>query len=450
MSTDTTNQSSRPGEPDAQHDSIVGRGNREGSRLFRQWYEELTTAPERGEKAAYVFVMGSLAELLNSFNLNLVFPEINGLQTAVRHVSESYITQAEDYGYNSDVCGYVKADLGLQLRGGDHPMGRIPRPDIAVYTGACNTYIKWAEIWERLYGIPIFTLDVPGPRAAGRLPGRGHVDYDNDLRYVAGQIEELISVLENVTGTRFDVDRLREAMAYANTMTTAWVKILELNQSRPAVYDAVTDGTSYLGVANGFRGRPEGARYFEEVLEELEYKAATGIGTSHDQRHRLAFVGVPCYPIYRRFSEMFTERGGVFVGSTYTWFASGGWNSGYLYDLDNPLESLAEGTLITSREAMNDMFHADRLLADMVEPFGLDGVVFHGIKSCRTVSSGLADSRRAVMELADVGTLLIDSDHMDPRSVSEAQIKNRVDAFFEGLETRKLLAAAGEPEGSRR
>lgn len=445
MTTLTTATSAAPGGAPAAdtHDPIVGRGNREGNRLFREWFEHLTNAPEQGEKSAYVFVMGSLAELLQSFDFNLVMPEINGLQTAVRHVSESYITEAEDLGYASDVCGYVKADVALQMRGGEHPMGRIPRPDIAVYTGACNTYIKWAEIWERMYHIPIFTLDVPGSRAAGLLPGRGQVDYQNDLAYVTGQIDELISLCEQVSGKRLDIDRLRESMAHANSMTRNWVRVLELNKSRPAVYDAVMDGTVYLGVANGFRGRPEGARYFEELVEELEYKVANGIGTNFEEQHRLAFVGVPCYPIYRRFSEMFSGHGGIFAGSSYTWFASGGWNTGFEYDLDHPLESLAEGVLVSVRDTMDSMFHTDRVLASMIEPYGIDGVVYHSIKSCRTVSAGLADSRRAVMEAADVATLLIDSDHMDPRVVSEAGLKNRVDAFFEGLETRKLLAAAG-------
>jgi benzoyl-CoA reductase subunit B len=441
MSNDTSSSAGEPRLAADKHDSIVGRGNREGNRLFRAWFDELTTAPERDQKVAYVFVMGSLAELMRAFDFSLVLPEINSLQTAVRHVSESYIAQAEDYGYASDVCGYVKADVGLQLRGGEHPMGQIPRPNIAVFTGACNTYIKWAEIWERMYHIPIFTLDVPGPRAAGQLPGRGHVDFENDLRYVAGQIDELISICEDLTGKRLDVDKLQEAMSYANIMTRHWKEVLELNKSRPAVYNAVSDGTAYLGVVNSLRGLPEGARFFEQLVEELEYKVANSIGTIHDERHRLALVGVPCYPIYRRFNEMFNERGGVFVGSSYTWFASGGWSSGFEYDLEHPLASLAEGVLVSVRASMNAMFHTDRLLAEMAEPYGIDGIVYHAIKSCRTVSAGMADSRRAVMEQADVGTLLIDSDHMDPRVVSEAQLKNRVDAFFEGLETRKLHAA---------
>jgi benzoyl-CoA reductase subunit B len=83
------------------------------------------------------------------------------------------------------------------------------------------------------------------------------------------------------------------------------------------------------------------------------------------------------------------------------------------------------------------MFFSDKNLIDMIEPYGIDGVVYHPIKSCRTVSTGLADNRRAVMEATDVATLFMESDHMDKRVVSEAQLKNRVDAFFEGLATRK-------------
>ncbi|HKZ69890.1 MAG TPA: 2-hydroxyacyl-CoA dehydratase family protein, partial [Anaerolineales bacterium] len=206
-------------------DSIVGRGNRDGAQLFREWFEHMTGAPERGEKSAYVFVMGSIAEILRVFDFHTVFPEINSLQTAVRRVAHEYLNTAEDYGYSPDICGYVKADVAMQLQGGKHPMGRIPKPDIAVYTNACNTYIKWAEIWERLYHIPIFTLDVPGTRGHGKQTWPGHPDFEEDKRYVAAQLKELITLCEEVSGKHFDIDRLREVMREANVMSRAWKRV---------------------------------------------------------------------------------------------------------------------------------------------------------------------------------------------------------------------------------
>ncbi len=421
---------------------MVGRGTKEGGRLFREWFTSLTSAAERGEPTAYVFVMGSLAEVLRVFDFHLVFPEINSLQTAVRRVAHEFLNTAEDYGYSPDICGYVKADVGVQLRNGEHPMGKIPKPSLAVLTNACNTYLKWGEIWERWYHIPAFALDAPGSRGAGIHPQPGEPDFENDRRYVEYQLRELIELSEKITGKKFDIDKLRETMRHTNEMSAAWKRILELNRSTPAVFNALNEGTVYLGVANALRGSPEGARFFQDLQQEMEYKAAHGIGTLSAEKYRLTFVGVPCYPIFRRFYELFSEWGGTFVNSTYLKFAAGGMNLGYEYDLNHPLESLAEGTLITLRQAMDAMFFQNQVLVQEVDEFHVDGIVYHPIKSCRTVSTGLADNRRAVMNARDIATLFIESDMMDKRVVSEAQMKNRIDAFFEGLATRKLHAQA--------
>ncbi len=427
-------------KPQASTDVIVGRGNCEGAQLFREWFEELSQTAETGGQSAYVFVMGSINEILKTFDLPVVFPEINSLQTAVRRVAHEYLDVAEDYGYSPDICGYVKADVATQLQDGQHPMGRIPKPSLVVLTNACNTYIKWAEIWQRIHDAPTFTLDVPGTREADRQSWPGDADFEADRRYVEGQLRELIGLCEQVTGRSFDIDRFREVLGAANDMSTAWARVLELNRNRPALFNALTDGTIYLGVANGFRGTRTGGEYFRRLVEEMEYKAEHNIGTLSEELYRLFFVGVPCYPIFRRFNELFTEWGGAFVNSTYLWFASGGSNRGFQYDLDRPIESLAEGVLISVRDAMDSMFHQDRVLVDLVDEFALDGIVYHPIKSCRTVSTGLADSRRYLSEKRDLPSLFIESDMMDRRVVSEAQMKNRIDAFFEGLASRRQMA----------
>ena len=422
-------------------DSIVGRGNREGADLFRDWFSRLNETAANNGPSAYVFVMGSMAEILQTFDLPMVFPEINSLQTAVRRMAHDYLGEAEDYGYSPDICGYVKADVALQLRGGQHPMGQIPRPSIAVLTNACNTYIKWAEIWERMYGVHAFVLDVPGTRRARAQTWPGDPGFERDRRYVEAQIQELIGVCEALTGRKFDIDRFREVLDHTNQMNRAWERIIELNKSHPSLFNALTDGTIYLGVSNGLRGSREGSVYFNRLVEEMEYKAARRIGTLTDEKYRLAFVGVPCYPIFRRFNEMFTEWGGTFVNSTYLWFASGGANRGFEYDLNRPLASLAEGVLVSVRDAMDSMFHQNLALEEIIDGFDVDGVVFHPIKSCRTVSTGLADGRRALMATRDVPSLFIESDMMDRRVVSEAQMKNRIDAFFEGLASRRQREA---------
>jgi benzoyl-CoA reductase subunit B len=287
-----------------------------------------------------------------------------------------------------------------------------------------------------MYDVPIVTLDVPGNRSAAAPSGPGEPEFETDRRYVVAQIKEIIPLLERVSGVKFDIDRLRENMAHANTMNRCWKRVLELNRSRPAPFNALSDGTIYLGVANAQRGTAAGAAYFTDLVEEMEYKSREGLGTVSEEKYRLLFVGVPCYPIFRRFAEMFAEAGGSFVNSTYLWFASGGANTGFECRLDDPLEGLAEGLLVGVRDAMDSMFFHTQSLLGMYRDYDADGVIYHPIKSCRTVSTGLADSRRALMAASDIPSLYIESDMMDRRVVSEAQLKNRIDAFFEGLATR--------------
>jgi benzoyl-CoA reductase subunit B len=296
----------------------------------------------------------------------------------------------------------------------------------------------------------MFTMDIPGTRAFADKSRPGSDDFKFEAKYVLGQVKELIEICEKVNGKKFDIDKFREVLGYANRMSEMWDKIIKLNANQPAMFNALTDGTVYLGMANGFRGTKEGAEYFDRLHEEMTYRADNDIGIQlksedgpygMDQQFRLAFVGVPCYPIFSRFNNMFTDWGGVFVTSSYLWFASGGTCAGFQYDLDNPLESFAEGQLLMVREAMDSMFHQALTMKQASQDFALDGVVYHPIKSCRTVSTGLADQRRYVSEELGLPTLFFESDLMDPQVVSEAQMKNRADAFFEGLISRRQQAA---------
>jgi benzoyl-CoA reductase subunit B len=82
-----------------------------------------------------------------------------------------------------------------------------------------------------------------------------------------------------------------------------------------------------------------------------------------------------------------------------------------------------------------------------VEEWEADALVIHSIKSCRLFSAGQGDMREYFTKDLDVPTLLIESDIEDPRYFSEAQIKNRIDAFFESLEHKKIVREAKAAAG---
>ncbi|EQD73957.1 2-hydroxyglutaryl-CoA dehydratase, D-component, partial [mine drainage metagenome] len=88
-----------------------------------------------------------------------------------------------------------------------------------------------------------------------------------------------------------------------------------------------------------------------------------------------------------------------------------------------------------------------KLIADYVKDFQADAVLIHGIKSCRSFTAGQGDLRDWLIHDLHVPTLYLESDHEDPRYFAPAQIKNRMDAFFESLGPRRepLVPPAGAP-----
>jgi len=406
------------------------------------WWQAMHEADAAGQPTAYVFVMGSLNEILRCFDLTISYPEITSLQTAVRGQSLTYLQAAEDYGYSPDICGYVKADVGLHLKGRAHPHGIIPRPSLVVATNMCNTYIKWAEIWEQMYRCPVFVLDLPAWRGTGPngvAPGAA----EHDRRYVEAQLRELIALCERVTGRRFDIDRLRETLAEVNALAARYHGVLALNRRRPAPFSALREGIVFQGIANLYRGSPEATRFFEAAQAEIETRIRRGTGVLPRERFRLLLSGTACYASFKRFAELFEEWGAVFVHSTYLVFAGGGFRPGFAYDLSRPLESLAEQLLASAWYAFSiPMFYAQDWLAQTARAWEVDGICFHGVKSCRTTSTGLPDVREWLRTQCDIPGLFIQSDLVDPRLWSDAQLKNRIDAFLESLAAR-LGAAEG-------
>lgn len=409
----------------------------EGQRLIKQWYGELAQANERNQPVANVFVMGNAIEILRAFDFQLVFPEINSLQTGVRKTSEEYIRLSEDYGMSPDVCSYVKADVGLILKENQHPAGLIPKASLAVASNMCGTFIKWAEIWERWLKTPTFVLDLPGQRSAGWQVRPGDAQHSADSRWVEAQFAELIERCEKITGRKLDLDKLAEIEDRVNKMVVHWNNVMALNRVCPAPYNAMLDGLTFIGIMNVYRGAPEGVEYMRRLEEHLKAKVARGEGRVAEERFRLLFSGTPCYVSMRRLVELFESWGGVFAYSDYLTFAAGGMDAADLqYDTSRPLESLAEVTAIAAQRGLSNQFFSHERLAQQIRDYASDGVVFHGIKSCRFVSSGMADTREFISRKLDVPTLYIESDLIDPRYWSDAQIKNRVDAFFEALHQR--------------
>jgi benzoyl-CoA reductase subunit B len=407
------------------------------TRLFR----ELGNAGETGKKVVYTFVPGNISELILSFDMLPVYPEINALQSGMRKKSGGYIRDAEQHGHSEDVCTYVKCDVGMMLNGNIGPTGeKIPNPDLLLlsYTG-CFTFLKWFETLKRLYpGVPVALLHTPYQEAKQVTPEM--------TAYMVKQLkEEVIPKMERVSGNKYDEEKLKSILRNSSEVEDYIIKIFDTTKHRPSPIDAYFAGVYYIGPINsGFRGTPEAIDYYAELYKEILTRIEKNLGPitpegeMEEERFRLVVEGPPNWTHFREFWKLFYDKGAVIVASSYT-KVGGVYDMGFRVNPDKPLESLAEYCM-NCYTNLNLQQRVD-LLSKCITDYHADGFLVNSIKSCNSFSAGQLMIMQQLERKLEIPIGFIESDLVDPRYFSYSNIKNRLESFFQMLEQRKMIHA---------
>ncbi len=409
--------------------------------MLAKQFHDLSTAKESGKKVVYTFVPGNLTELILSFDMLPVYPEINALQSGMRKKSASYIKDAEKMGFSEDVCTYVKCDIGMMLNGNIGPTGeKLPNPDLLLlsYTG-CFTFMKWFENLERLYpGVPVAMLHTPY-QEDGKMT-------EDQIQYMVKQLkEEVIPKMEQVSGKKYEQNRLSKMLENSAKAEDLLVKVLESAKSVPTPIDAYFAGVYYIGpIFTAFRGTQEAVDYYTELWNEIQERIKLGLGPItpegelKEEKFRLVMEGPPNWTNFREFWKIFYDMGAVIVASSYT-KVGGVYDLGFRHEPDKPLESLSKYCM----GCYTNMNLPQRvgMLEKYVKDYKADGFLINSIKSCNSFSAGQLMIMREIEQRTGVPVGFIESDLVDPRYFSYANIKNRLESYFQMLEQRKIILA---------
>jgi benzoyl-CoA reductase subunit B len=404
-------------------------------------YDALATAHEEGKKISSTFVPGNLNELLMCFDLVRNLPEVNALQSAMRKKSGGFVMEAERAGHSEDVCSYVKSDLGMMAKSQVGPTGKpLPTPDVLLlsYTG-CFTFMKWFELVRDEYDCETAMLHIPY-QADG-------ITTDNMRNFVVMQLKEhVIPTLERVSGVKFDIDRLREYLRESAKAEDHLVWVLQSAKNRPSPIDAYFGGVYYVGpIFAAFRGTKDATAYYKALRREVGERLEKGLGPVtpegilDEERFRLVVEGPPNWTHFRDFWKMFYDEGAVVVASSYT-RVGGVYDLGFRHDPDHPLETLADYCLgcYTNRSlpARTD------LLCQYMDEYEADGFLVNSIKSCNSFAAGELLMLREIEERTGKPAGFIETDLVDPRYFSPANVKNRLESYFQMIDQKKQ-----RPEG---
>jgi len=394
-------------------------------RIIADFYADGHRAKAEGRPVGWIPPMNGLIELFYSMDIHPVFPENWAPLCAATGASAGNFASAARMGYSDDLCGYFRNNVGYALEGiqGENQLlGGLPEPDFLISFGAgCIPTMKTFQVLCDRFRVPVFRADLP--QVAMEEIREHHV------RYGVTQIRRLIGFLEDLTGGKFDIDRLSRAVAYTDEACRIWDRIMDARRAVPSPFSAAEIGIMFVMVTR--HGTRTAVDFLAEVLEEVRGRVERGEGVVPNERLRLFWDNIPPWYDMSLFNY-FEKWDAVVVAETYT----SAWTM--RMDPQKPLESIAYKSLVSyPLVSCVSLEKRIELIRKAVADYGIDGAVLHSNRSCKPISMGQMDIQRVLAAELSVPSVMFEGDHMDPGKFSMAQFETRIGAFMEMLLERK-------------
>jgi benzoyl-CoA reductase/2-hydroxyglutaryl-CoA dehydratase subunit BcrC/BadD/HgdB len=395
-------------------------------KIMADYFYELDKASKEGSpKVAWCTSVGP-AELLLSLGFLVHYPENHGAMLGATRTANDYIPVANAIGYSPDICSYLTSDVGAFIKK-ETPLSRayegiegVPKPDVLVYnTNQCRDVQDWFSWYSRELNVP--ALSISTYRNIGKIE-------NYNLESIVQQMKDMIPPLEEISGQKFDIDKLRHFLSLSYDCTQLWKKILERNTAKPAPM-SFFDGTIHMGPAVVLRGSPQAVEYYKVLLKELEERIANKEGAVEGEKFRLYWEGMPIWGKLRDLAEFFIGLKTAVIASTYcnSWIFES-------FDPEDPFMSMARA--YTEIFIVRDENFKEKYIEKMVREYKLDGLLFHDAKTCPANSNNRYGMPERLEKKLNIPALTINGDLNDMRCYSEEQAKTNIEAFIEQLEAR--------------
>jgi len=385
------------------------------------YFTELFEAAKAGApKIAWCTSVGP-AELLIACGFRVYYPENHGAMLGSSRMSTDLIPLANAIGYSPDICSYLTSDVGSFLKG-ETPMAKMPgyefpKPDVLVFnTNQCRDVQDWMYFYHKHFNVPMLGVNTP---VRIKEVTETHVDG------VARQIEEMVEPLCEISGRKFDYDRLKEAVALSKTLTEKWKGVLQVAAAMPSPINFF-DSTIHMGPAVVMRGETRPIEYYDVLLAELNDCIKKGIGSIPEEKYRLYWEGMPIWGKLRSHSEMFASLKACMVASTYcnSWIFDA-------FDGEDPFRSMARA--YTELFIVRSDEWKEGYIQQMFDLYRIDGILYHDAKTCPNNSNNRYGMPARLEKKSGVPYIIVPGDLNDLRCYSEEQAKTNIEAFIEQL-----------------
>lgn len=422
-------------------EALVGAG--EPGRFFTeigaQYFGNIVHARERGLKTAMTTFCFSPA-IFCALDIVPACLEVLSAMMCLgyKRGTGEFLDYCNEVGFTETSCSAQRGALGAFLAGLGSQIDMV----VTDTPGVCDTNANAFAFAAAYLKKPFFQLDFPPVLVEDRTDEYHREDY-----------RALIRFLEEQSGKKLDVDRLRQILKEVEAQDALMAELEDLSRLVPNPLPVPFGLFTYAGRFL-FGGMPECTRLFELMVEVGRANAAKGISglRSGTERLRAFMCYIDHYTQDLRFWQFLEEKGIAYAGNILSrhWAATAPYvrlldktEAAYNIDttsLDTMLDSLAA---LNSRMPMvkqiRGPYDAPNMWLDdtlaLAKLYGADCIIYNGTPGCRN-TWGMVKLLARDTENAGFPTHIINADAFDERVQSWEATRERLEEF---LAVRRLL-----------
>jgi benzoyl-CoA reductase/2-hydroxyglutaryl-CoA dehydratase subunit BcrC/BadD/HgdB len=268
--------------------------------------------------------------------------------------------------------------------------------------------------------VPMFGPDAP------------YFEDERSLDYFASELRRMAAFIEEHTGRKLEMNRLREVVEESNRQYELWQEHNELRRSVPCPHGAMLAMGAFAVAQGTLCGRPEGTAWLRELVADAERRIAEKRPAVPDEKVRLLWYDL--HPVW--FGELIEwleqEWGACTIQTFLTQFPYTRVDTSSEESIWRGLakRNLEDAPMIRQARGTIDIFAKD--LVRLVRDFKIDCAIWPGHMGHKDGAAAIPVMKETCRELG-VPFLHIGLDQYDRRYTPIDDIKNRIDQFFTAM-----------------
>ncbi|MGD9078759.1 MAG: 2-hydroxyacyl-CoA dehydratase family protein [Desulfobacterales bacterium] len=347
--------------------------------------------------------------LLNAMGITSCFVEFVGAALATTGTADPFLEEAEQAGFVGDTCGYHRSVMGAARK------GIMPKPDFLIATTCpCTGGIAVMENLADLFNKDLFVLNVPQEGS------------EQNVAYLADQLRDMVEFVCRHTGKPLDEDKLRKAIENTNLTRKIMKDVYHLAQNIPSP----TDGrllTNFGLVMPLFCGSEASIEIAQAYKDEFTARVDNGTPGVPGEKLRLLWIQNRIQfnnPLVELLEKEYQAN-----------IVSDEFNDIFWDPIDpqDPYPGLARRAIAIPLNGgiQRRIGHLQKL----ARAYSLDGAINPCHWGCRQGTGARGLISGGLKEIG-VPVLNLEVDCVDQRNFAEGQLRTRIEAFVEMLESR--------------